>query len=44
MKGRDGAHLMASVKPFQTSGPEFEMHSSIYCTLKQIIVSEEFAL
>ena len=24
--GRDGAHLIASVKPFQTLGPEYEMH------------------
>ena len=25
-EGRDGAHLIASVKPFQTLGPEYEMH------------------
>ena len=25
-KGSDGAHLIASVKPFQTLGPEYEMH------------------
>ena len=25
-KGRDGAHLIASVKPCQTLGPEYEMH------------------
>ena len=24
-EGRDGAHLNASVKPFQTLGPEYEM-------------------
>ena len=25
-EGRDGAHLIASIKPFQTLGPEYEMH------------------
>ena len=25
-EGSDGAHLIASVKPFQTLGPEYEMH------------------
>ena len=25
-EGRDGAHLIASVKPFQTLGPEYEIH------------------
>ena len=25
-EGRDGAHLIASVKPFQTLGPEYEMN------------------
>ena len=25
-EGSDGAHLIASVKPFQTLGPEIEMH------------------
>ena len=25
-EGSDGAHLIASVKPFQTLGPESEMH------------------
>ena len=25
-EGRDGAHLTASVKPFQTLGPVYEMH------------------
>ena len=24
--GSDGAHLIASVKPFQSLGPEYEMH------------------
>ena len=26
MKGRNGAHLIASVQPFQTLGPGYEMH------------------
>ena len=25
-EGSDGAHLIASVEPFQTLGPEYEMH------------------
>ena len=26
LERRDGAHLIASVKPFQTLAPEYEMH------------------
>ena len=39
-EGRDGAHLIASVKPFQTLGPEYETHfwPLIYYILEELIV------
>ena len=41
-EGRDGAHLIVSVKPFQTLGPEYEMHfwpiKLIYYILEELIV------
>ena len=37
-EGRDGAHLIASAKPFQTLGPEYEMHPT-YCGFEWSVLS-----
>ena len=40
-EGSDGAHLIASVKPFQTLGPEYEMH---FWLCKKDVVIRHFRL